>query len=233
MRGLFTFVLTVLPSALSFSALTPSLLATKGLGRSHHLVTCPQTSAKAKEKLEKLCFAILMVKDDSSPDEEETKEKISKSDSPKRPNKSSATTKRIGGRSKSRSKRTLRVRKPNKNESGPSKWLIVFCVPLFVLWLFFQTLVGEESPPSTYYYQSSVYESRIYNADGKVETSRKESFRSNVPGLVEERSTRNERQEGGPLDSSYFLRGNPDKEFDRELESMMRIQQKMLDDFFR
>ena len=52
-----------------------------------------------------------------------------------------------------------------------------------VLKLLFGNLFGGPSP-NVVYYSSSVYQSTIYK-DGNVETSRKESFESNIPGLVE------------------------------------------------
>jgi hypothetical protein len=57
-----------------------------------------------------------------------------------------------------------------------------------------------------------------------VETSRKESVRSNVPSLLNQKQLRDQ-------SSSYFLQEAPDDEFDREFDAMMRFQRSIFDDF--
>lgn len=83
---------------------------------------------------------------------------------------------RIGGR-----KKTSKM-KPESKKGGFPWWGI----PLIVLLLLKGTF-SFGSDPSFVYYESSVYESRVYNNNGQLETSRKESFRSNIPGLVEQK----------------------------------------------
>ena len=65
-----------------------------------------------------------------------------------------------------------------------------------------------------------MYESRIVRADGNVETTRKESMRSNIPSLV---GSQEQRGGGSGGQSSeirrYIDRGGPDRELDREIDS--------------
>ena len=68
------------------------------------------------------------------------------------------------------------------------------------------------------YYESTVYESRVYNSDGRVETSRKESVRSNIPSLAERRQ-----QKQLP---------SPEDEVIREMEQMMLRQEAILEQLF-
>jgi len=232
MRGLVTFLLTLIPSVVAFSRLSFAPRAATGHRDIQHHPSIRHNSLQAKEWLKKQNLVLLMAESDLEAEEEQGSGKISNPNLSSGPKKSNATGQRIGGRSKSPSKPTPNVQKRNENKTGMPKLLIAICIPLLALWVFFQTLFGGEDSPSTYYYQSSVYESRVYNADGQVETSRKESVRSNVPSLLEER--RNDRRESETSDfSSYILRGDIDEQFDKELESMMRVQQKILEDFFR
>ena len=52
------------------------------------------------------------------------------------------------------------------------------------------------------YYSSRVYQSTTYSRDGRVETTRKEDFRSNVPGLAERARESSRERDGG--DARYF-----------------------------
>ena len=64
---------------------------------------------------------------------------------------------------------------------------------------------GSTNNPSVVYYSSSVSESTTYR-DGNVETTRKENFQSNIPGLVE-RVNENKREQRGissNADAYYF-----------------------------
>ena len=45
---------------------------------------------------------------------------------------------------------------------------------------------GSTDNPNVVYYSRSVYQSTSYTKDGKVETTRKENFQSNVPELVKQ-----------------------------------------------
>jgi hypothetical protein len=116
-----------------------------------------------------------------------------------------------------------------KESSGgvlASRWIRVG-LPLVALVLLVKSLLGSLSGRSDYvYYQSSVYESRTYNSDGRVETARKESVQSNIPSLLDGKRLRDS-------SSQYLLREAPDRDFDRELDIMMkRFQQSMFDEFF-
>jgi hypothetical protein len=103
-------------------------------------------------------------------------------------NNTKPTVRRVGGRSLSRQR--------NNQDTAPSNrtnilgvlpaWLVWAAAALAVsMWLLSQTMWGV--PKTNYvYYQSSYYESRIVGVDGKVETSRKESVRTNIPSLMED-----------------------------------------------
>ena len=76
---------------------------------------------------------------------------------------------------------------------------------VFFRLLFFGNLFGGSSP-NVVYYSSSVYQSTTYKADGNVETSRKESFESNIPGLVEKKAGResSQRNDNRAIRGSYY-----------------------------
>jgi hypothetical protein len=104
-------------------------------------------------------------------------------------------------------------------------------IPLLLVWLFLQMLIGviggSNSSMSYSFYQSSVYESRTYTSDGKVETKRQESSWSNLPSLVERQvesgQSTSDQSEGyySPLSQ---LMDEANDEFDRAIDdSMMRF----------
>jgi hypothetical protein len=101
--------------------------------------------------------------------------------------------------------RKQKVNKPPSNNSrhddGPLAFLRQWAVPLLLATVLLRFLFGGlfSSNSNYVYYSRSVYESTTYLRDGNVETKRKETFQSNVPGLVE-------RSKDGSLSS-----------FDREL----------------
>jgi hypothetical protein len=101
--------------------------------------------------------------------------------------------------------RKQKVNKPPSNNSrrddGPLAFLRQWAVPLLLVTVLLRFLFGGlfSSNSNYVYYSRSVYESTTYSRDGNVETKRKETFQSNVPGLVE-------RSKDGSLSS-----------FDREL----------------
>lgn len=81
----------------------------------------------------------------------------------------------------------------------------------FIIWTASALLVGvivaghlfNFNSPSYVYYQSSVIESRIVGSDGNVQTSRKETFKSNIPDLVREQ--RKESREGRSISTGARL----------------------------
>lgn len=77
--------------------------------------------------------------------------------------------------------------------------------------------------PGYVFYESNVYESRVYKPDGNVETSRRESFKTNL-------------QSQNALDIQRKVEADfnaMDMEMNRELEAMTRLQQAMLEGMFR
>jgi hypothetical protein len=150
-------------------------------------------------------------------------------------NSEKKSVKRIGGRARPRPRRR------NINDDVPVSrrlpwWVKTVAAPIVALWLFLQLLFGgSNSTPDTYYYQSSMYESRVYGIDGKVETARKESVRSNIPGLIEsQRNARSlpESSVGKPSVFGDSVDETFDRMLDQEIDSMLRIQKSFLRDFW-
>jgi hypothetical protein len=146
------------------------------------------------------------------------------------PTRKKISTGRAGGRVASSSRRVKDAR-PTAGDSGSIVLSLGrLAIPLLAAWLFLQMLFGGIggliSPGSYVFYQSSVYESRVYTPDGKVETKREESFRSNVPSLLERRV---ESGQSSPyrsqrsLSPSSQLMDEANDEFDRALKDMMRF----------
>lgn len=86
------------------------------------------------------------------------------------------------------------------------------------------------SPPSYVYYQRTLYESSSYNSQsGKVERTRKENFRSNIPSLISGQRSIQQGDQGSSI-SSYLLEASPDEELDRELDVI--FPEFLIEDFF-
>jgi hypothetical protein len=101
-------------------------------------------------------------------------------------------------------------------------------VPLVAVLLLLKTSFGSLfGGGSDYvYYQSSVYESSVYTSNGKVKMAHKESVQSNIPSLMDGKRLRDS-------SSQYLLRDSPDRDFDQELDSMIKqFQQTMFNEFF-
>jgi hypothetical protein len=98
-------------------------------------------------------------------------------------------------------------------------------------------LFDASSPsPNFVYYQSSVIERRVVGPDGTVETSRKESFKSNLPDLVrQQRQNTQTVKEMNEVNTRRFeeeFRKN-DEQMRRSLDSLLDFERKfLLDDFF-
>jgi hypothetical protein len=166
----------------------------------------------------RLSFAANAQHDDSDSPEISSREK--KATTPKK-----ISTARAGGRVASSSRRLADAR-PSAGETGSIVLSLgKLAIPLLVAWLFLQMLFGGIggliSPGSYVFYQSSVHESRVYTSDGKVETKREESIRSNVPSLLERQSS--PYRSKGYLSPSSQLMDEANDEFDRALKDMMRF----------
>ena len=152
---------------------------------------------------------------------------------PETPSKKKVSTSRAGGRSRQRER-------PAKNSSSSpllaNRAKIALPVVL-VLWILSQVFQSSVRPPSYVFYQSSMYESRTLGADGRMETTRKESVKSNLPSLLQQDDERRlvkpsllpDRDFDREIDREIDREMN---EIDREMKSMMRFQQSLLDDFF-
>ena len=113
---------------------------------------------------------------------------------------------RVGGR---KSKKNHQTRKDtSKNTSnGVFATIRQLALPIVLATVFFRLLFGNlfgGASPNVVYYSSSVYQSTTYKADGNVETSRKESFESNIPGLVEKARESSQRNDNRAIRGSYY-----------------------------
>jgi hypothetical protein len=139
------------------------------------------------------------------------------------------TGRRAGGRS--RSKRPSKAIKKTQELPG---WAKMVALPIASLWLLFQLLFGGGSSPNYYYYQSSVYETSVYT-NGRVDTSRKESAQSNVPGLLDNNQSQ-PRRIPGSSDGRLNYESRADEEFDelldQEIDSLMGFQRRLMDEFW-
>lgn len=65
---------------------------------------------------------------------------------------------------------------------------------------------GSTDNPNVVFYSRSVYQSTSYTNDGKVETTRKENFQSNVPELVKQAKVKGNNQQlrGGAEEKDFF-----------------------------
>lgn len=100
---------------------------------------------------------------------------------------------------------------PNKKEVGVLTFLRQWTVPLLLSAFLLRFVFGGLFPSSGnyVYYSRSVYQSITYARDGNVETKRKESFQSNIPGLVER-----SREGGGMISIDDELADFEDEIFD-------------------
>jgi hypothetical protein len=139
------------------------------------------------------------------------------------------TGQRAGGRS--RSKRPSKAIKEKQELPG---WVKTVALPVASLWLLFQLFFGGASSSNLYYYQSSVYETNVYT-NGRVDTSRKESARSNVPGLLDKQQSQPRRMPGS-IDARVDYESHADEKFDelidQDIDSMMGLQQRLMDEFW-
>lgn len=136
------------------------------------------------------------------------------------------TSRRAGGRAIGRYSKEI---ERNRN-SKAGKWATL-AIPFLVAMVVWKLLFGgspvDSGTTGYMFYQSSVYETRVVGSDGKVERTRKESVRSNIPNLMEKES----RTDG--FSSSYSSMQTPDEDFDRELRMMLRrAQRTIIDDSF-
>ena len=146
------------------------------------------------------------------------------------PTSKKISTARAGGRVTSSSRKVADARPSAGNSGSIVSSLDRLAIPLLAALLFLQMLFGGIggliSPGSYVFYQSSVYESRVYTPDGKVETKREESIRSNVPSLLEKQveSGRSSSYRSKDYSSpSSQLMDEANDEFDRALKDMMRF----------
>ena len=115
------------------------------------------------------------------------------------------STARIGGRRAKKQK----VKKDDNTNDGPlSTFIRQVGIPILLLTLFLRLLFGNlfGGGSNVVYYSSTVYQSTTYSRDGNIETKRKESFESNIPGLVERAKERSQGYDNtkSALRGSYY-----------------------------
>mmetsp|Transcript_27877 Transcript_27877/g.43065 ORF Transcript_27877/g.43065 Transcript_27877/m.43065 type:complete len:202 (-) Transcript_27877:2735-3340(-) len=114
---------------------------------------------------------------------------------------SKKSTARIGGRRAKKQKVTKEAKIKN---NGPFAIIRQLAIPIVLVTLFLRLLFGNLFGGSNVvYYSSTVYQSTTYSRDGNIETKTKESFQSNIPGLVERE--KEERSQGNnAMRGSYY-----------------------------
>eukprot|EP00984_Skeletonema_dohrnii_P024369 scaffold13485_cov110-Skeletonema_dohrnii-CCMP3373.AAC.2 len=113
---------------------------------------------------------------------------------------SKKSTARIGGR---RAKKQKAEKEDKITNDGPFAIIRQLAIPIVLVTLFLRLLFGNLFGGSNVvYYSSTVYQSTTYSRDGNIETKRKESFESNIPGLVERSKERS--QGNSALRGSYY-----------------------------
>jgi hypothetical protein len=103
------------------------------------------------------------------------------------------STRRVGGRSKS----TVRTKGRDdlvKNTFSSllrswRQWTLPILVAGFLLSSLFGR-IGRPTQQSYTFYQSNVYETRIVDSDGKIQTSRQETIRTNLPQALRDTQTK-------------------------------------------
>ena len=127
---------------------------------------------------------------------------------------------RAGGRNRSRESNNNNTSSNQSNMNGIIE-LGKKVIPLLVIFAILKGFLGSllgwgyGGTGNVVYYQSTVYESRTYDTDGKMERIRKESVKSNIPSMI------NGNKEEG-VTSSYYLDRNLDKELDRVYQDSIR-----------
>jgi hypothetical protein len=127
-----------------------------------------------------------------------------------------SSRRRVGGRSKSF------LGNKGRDDMGRNIFLILsrfwkqWMLPMLVAGFLVSSLfgrIGSQTQQSYVFYQSNVYETRMVGSDGKIQTSRQETIRTNLPQAL--RATQTESRE-----SNFVL---TEDDFDiRELEQDMK-----------
>uniref|UniRef100_A0A6U3C5M4 Transmembrane protein n=1 Tax=Entomoneis paludosa TaxID=265537 RepID=A0A6U3C5M4_9STRA len=132
---------------------------------------------------------------------------------------------RGGGRSRKKKRQVLPA------EERKSIFFFGTILPLLALIIIFRSLFFGGLPTgdsSVYYYTSTSFESTTY-ANGKVDTARKQSVKTNMPSLIDNKMS-------SPSESIEFRESRLAKDFDDQLEDefnrMMRSERTIFDDFF-
>lgn len=133
-------------------------------------------------------ISVLLASDNGSGDSNENESAFGEAD---KGSADSSTTRgrkvsvsRMGGRRGKGKHPDLQGIKSGESENNDVWSFARLGVSLALAFLILRSLLGGLFG-NTVYYSTSVYQSVTYSSDGKVETTTKESFSSNIPGLVE------------------------------------------------
>ena len=134
---------------------------------------------------------------------------------------------RAGGRRRRQPKNNKETIRQTKGQGKWPNWVIGGV--LLALFLSLSSMWNEGgTSPSYVYYQSTVFESTIVQEDGRRETSRQESFRSNLPDLVRQQQEQQQRLDR----STTRLLPEADDEAERVLNDAMEMQRRLWNDWF-
>jgi hypothetical protein len=148
------------------------------------------------------------------------------------------TTSRLGGRA-----RSAVSREPESKNDGwvLSSWWKKSMVFLLGTWAILQLLgyvLFGGGGNGVYFYESSVYETSTMDSDGKVQTERKTSVRSNYPGnLVSGQQQQQEKgvmtEEKSKIQTFVEEQNRMEEEFGRAFESdVARLTRSIMDDYY-
>lgn len=142
----------------------------------------------------------------------------------------SKLTNRGGGRSRRYPTPSKLTEKKDNNWTGLVASLAIFALLYNLFISGGGSLLGGAGASNYYYYQSSFFESQTFSSDGKVDTARRESIRTNVPSLLQDKNALRDRT------SSVELEIRPVQEFEQSLDDEigrnLRLELGTLDDFF-
>jgi hypothetical protein len=159
------------------------------------------TPAASRHRSAKTSCLTAMQDGDNQEEDKEINDPLDAVKEASTPRSGKRSSNRLGGRSKSSVN--------NKKKRGLNKFAMLAvsaAVGLFFLSRLFSLIMPSTENNSNFvYYSSSVYETRNYDAaTGQVTTSRKENFKSNIPGLVKGQALvdKTEKQQASPSPAS-------------------------------
>jgi hypothetical protein len=155
------------------------------------------------------------------------------------PTKIDKSLRRIGGRRKNIRRKVVSSPVLTSlicNLLDKNRKFVLWTASALLLWVLVMGRIFNSSinASSSYvYYQSSVVESRIIGPDGNVQTSRKETYQSNMPDLVRERLKRQQQRSSTNEEEIKEYQRTFQESEDRILNEQMQLIEKSSDDIMR